>query len=94
LQFLPWRDEPGLAPDLLERGLKNGILWDVNSYLGLECDRQLRQGRFGAAGEQIDANNAIFLAVIHRECVFAGGDAPDSWSSGETLLDDLIEPLD
>lgn len=48
-----WRDEPGLAPDLLERGLKSGILWDVNSYLGLECDRQLRQGRFAAAGEQL-----------------------------------------
>jgi class 3 adenylate cyclase/tetratricopeptide (TPR) repeat protein len=49
-----WRDEPGLDAELLERGLKNGILWDVNSYLGLECDRQLRQGRFAEARRQLD----------------------------------------
>lgn len=44
-----WAAEPGLTSALLETGLKYGILWDVNSYLGLETDRQLRQGRFDAA---------------------------------------------
>ncbi len=44
-----WDREPGLADDLLASGLKYGIFWDVNSYLGLESDRQLRQGRFAAA---------------------------------------------
>jgi hypothetical protein len=48
-----WRDEPGLSDDLLARGLKSGIVWDVNTYLGLECDRQLRQGRFDAAGDRL-----------------------------------------
>jgi class 3 adenylate cyclase/tetratricopeptide (TPR) repeat protein len=49
-----WQEEPGLERDLLDRGLKNGIVWDVNSYLGLECDRRLRQARFAAAREQLE----------------------------------------
>ncbi len=48
-----WAEEPGLAPALLDNGLKYGILWDVNSYLGLESDRQLRQGHFAAARERL-----------------------------------------
>ncbi len=50
-----WRQEPGIAAELLEHGLKYGILWDVNSYLGLESDRQLRQGRFDEARERLQA---------------------------------------
>src|SRR5262249_34157306 len=48
-----WREEPGLALDLLTRGLKSGILWEVDSYLGLECDRRIRQGQFAAAREHL-----------------------------------------
>jgi tetratricopeptide (TPR) repeat protein len=48
-----WRHEPGLAPELLEHGLRYGILWDVNSYLGLETDRQLRQGNFDVARHRL-----------------------------------------
>jgi tetratricopeptide (TPR) repeat protein len=50
-----WRQEPGIASELLDDGLKHGILWDVNSYLGLESDRQLRQGRFDDARERLQA---------------------------------------
>ena len=49
-----WREEPGIPADLLERGLRNGLFWDVNSYLGLEADRQIRQGRLGAARGQLE----------------------------------------
>jgi class 3 adenylate cyclase/tetratricopeptide (TPR) repeat protein len=51
LNFLggEWANEPGLDDDLVEQGLRHGVFWDVNSYLGLECDRQIRMGRFAAA---------------------------------------------
>jgi class 3 adenylate cyclase/tetratricopeptide (TPR) repeat protein len=48
-----WREEQGLASELLERGLKSGIVWEVDSYLGLECDRRIRQGRFADARERL-----------------------------------------
>ncbi|MCW5890434.1 MAG: AAA family ATPase [bacterium] len=57
-----WEREPGLAADLLAQGLRYGIFWDVNSYLGLESDRQLRRGRFAAAREHLRA-----LADMHEQ---------------------------
>jgi len=48
-----WKEEPGIAPEVLDLGLRYGVLWDVNSYLGLECDRRLRQGRFAEARDRL-----------------------------------------
>jgi tetratricopeptide (TPR) repeat protein len=56
LNFLggEWADEPGLDDALIEQGLRHGVFWDVNSYLGLECDRQIHLGRFAAAERCLD----------------------------------------
>jgi tetratricopeptide (TPR) repeat protein len=44
-----WNEEPGMSDEVIDAALRQGVFWDVNSYLGLECDRQLRIGRFDAA---------------------------------------------
>jgi len=51
LNFLSgnWSTEPGIDDAVLDSGIRQGVFWDVNSYLGLECDRRLRTGRFDEA---------------------------------------------
>jgi class 3 adenylate cyclase/tetratricopeptide (TPR) repeat protein len=44
-----WGDEIAIGDELVERDLRLGQLWDVNNYVGLECDRRLRRGDFAAA---------------------------------------------
>lgn len=44
-----WDDRIAIDDELVERDLRLGQLWDVNNYLGLECDRRLRRGDFAAA---------------------------------------------
>lgn len=42
-----------LVPDeLVDRAIQAGLLWDVQTYLGLACDRLFRQGRFADARRQ------------------------------------------
>ena len=49
-----WRDEIAIAPELVEEALKGGQLWDVNTYLGLNCSRLFRRGDFEAARTQLE----------------------------------------
>jgi class 3 adenylate cyclase/tetratricopeptide (TPR) repeat protein len=44
-----WRDETVIDEELVNEALRCGQLWDVNTYLGLYCDRRLRQGDFAGA---------------------------------------------
>jgi len=45
-----WTEEPGIHEELVEKAFRHGVFWEANSYLGLECDRKLRMGRFDEAG--------------------------------------------
>jgi len=49
-----WSNDHRLDPDLVEQGLRHGLLWEVSTYLGLCTDRQIRCGRFADARAQID----------------------------------------
>src|SRR5262249_57330888 len=44
-----WRDAFVIDEGLVEEALRCGQLWDVSTYLGLYCDRLLRQGDFAGA---------------------------------------------
>ena len=44
-----WDEKYAIADDLVEQALRYGQVWDVTLYLGLDCDRRLRQGDFAAA---------------------------------------------
>jgi hypothetical protein len=44
-----WDDEHAIDDALVDEDLRYGQLWDVTSYLGLECDRRLRRGDFATA---------------------------------------------
>lgn len=44
-----WADGHVVDGNLLDEALRHGQLWDANTYLGLYCDRLLRQGRFDEA---------------------------------------------
>jgi class 3 adenylate cyclase/tetratricopeptide (TPR) repeat protein len=44
-----WGDDSVIAEELVDEALGCGQLWDVNTYLGLYCDRRLRQGDFAGA---------------------------------------------
>lgn len=49
-----WSDDHRLDPDLVEQGLRHGLLWEVSTYLGLCTDSQIRRGRFAEARAQIE----------------------------------------
>ena len=49
-----WSDDHRLDPDLVEQGLRHGLLWEVSTYLSLCADRQIRRGHFADARAQID----------------------------------------
>ncbi len=49
-----WRDETAMNDELVDAGIRAGEFWDVNTYLGLECDRLLRRGEFARAQHQLD----------------------------------------
>ncbi|TFH24257.1 MAG: hypothetical protein E4H03_04100, partial [Myxococcales bacterium] len=44
-----WSREYELDDSLLEQALRYGLLWDADVYLGMLCERNLRQGSFEAA---------------------------------------------
>ncbi len=48
-----WSPDQDLSPELLEVGLRHGLLWDADVYLGLCCERNIRQGRWDAVNDQI-----------------------------------------
>lgn len=50
-----WDDDSGsVAADVVERALRYGGLWEVNTYLGLDADRRLRRGDFAGARARLD----------------------------------------
>jgi tetratricopeptide (TPR) repeat protein len=49
-----WLADDLLPEELVERAIQAGLLWDVQTYLGLACDRLFRQGRFADARRQLD----------------------------------------
>jgi class 3 adenylate cyclase len=68
-----WDDAHAVDDELIERNLRLGELWDVNNYLGLECDRRLRRGDFAGAERilarlgEIDADYGFAFARTNRE---------------------------
>ena len=44
-----WSDEDPMTPELLERGIRTGLLWDADTYLGMRAEFEIKQGRFEAA---------------------------------------------
>ncbi len=61
-----WGDGSVIDEGLVEEALRCGQLWDVNTYLGLYCDRRLRQGDFAGArallGQLDDMNDSYGYA--------------------------------
>jgi len=49
-----WDERYTIAPELLEQNLRAGQLWEVNTYLGLDCDRRLHRGDFAGARACLD----------------------------------------
>jgi hypothetical protein len=44
-----WGDEHVIEDTLLDEGLRYGAFWEINTYLGLDCERRICQGRFDEA---------------------------------------------
>lgn len=49
-----WSDAQAVPDELVEHALRYGQFWDVNTYLGLNCERRMLQGDFAAAQQEID----------------------------------------
>src|SRR5438552_8328729 len=41
-----WNNAPWIEDDLVEHALRQGMVWDVTMYVGIECDCRLRRGDF------------------------------------------------
>lgn len=50
-----WAAEHDVEPALLAVGLRAGMLWDADVYLGMSCERHSLQGDFAAATAELDA---------------------------------------
>ncbi len=48
-----WDDAHAVDPALIEDAERHGLFWDVNTYLGLDGERKICQGRFADADEDI-----------------------------------------
>lgn len=48
-----WDDQSLLPPDILEDMIQQGLFWDLQTYLGLACNRLSSQGRFAEANEHL-----------------------------------------
>jgi tetratricopeptide (TPR) repeat protein len=44
-----WEDEAAIAPELLAEGLRHGLAWDANTYLGLHAEQAIVRGDFARA---------------------------------------------
>jgi class 3 adenylate cyclase/tetratricopeptide (TPR) repeat protein len=49
-----WSDVHALDRELVTAGLRYGAFWEVNTYLGMQCERLIHQGRFVEASLVID----------------------------------------
>ena len=48
-----WDPTKDMSADVYATGLRHGRVWDLDVYLGLCCERNIRQGRFDEAEDQI-----------------------------------------
>lgn len=48
-----WREPCEIDDALVEEALRRGQLWDVDSFLGLDCGQQLDRGNFAAASARL-----------------------------------------
>ncbi len=44
-----WNSADEMTPRLLERGMRSGLLWDADVYLGLRAELEIKQGRYDDA---------------------------------------------
>ncbi len=44
-----WGPQHDIDEEMFREGLRHGMLWDADVYLGLRCEREIRQGRFASA---------------------------------------------
>jgi class 3 adenylate cyclase/predicted ATPase len=44
-----WSEEHTIDGALIAEGLRHGAFWEINTYLGLDCERRICQGRFDEA---------------------------------------------
>jgi len=49
-----WSDDHHIDEQLMERGLRFGLFWDADVYLGLFCQQNTYQGRFDLASKQLE----------------------------------------
>jgi tetratricopeptide (TPR) repeat protein len=49
-----WGGARDMDDALLERGMRAGLLWDADVYLGFVCEREIRKGRFESARRALD----------------------------------------
>src|SRR5206468_743804 len=49
-----WDEDRAIDEALVTQALRYGQLWEVNTYLGLNCERKVRQGDFAAAHHHIE----------------------------------------
>jgi class 3 adenylate cyclase/tetratricopeptide (TPR) repeat protein len=54
-----WDHEHDISDELLLAGLRVGLLWDADVYLGMITERDIRQGNFDAAGKSIEKLEAL-----------------------------------
>lgn len=48
-----WREPCEIDDALIEEALRRGQLWDVDTFLGLDCGQQLDRGNFAAASARL-----------------------------------------
>jgi len=87
-----WSDGDTMSPQLLERGIRTGLLWDADTYLGLRAELEIKQGRFEAAEATIAAIESLqqnFGYGFSEANVLANrayllterGELPEAWSA-------------
>lgn len=54
-----WSEHIALKPELVEDGLRYGAFWEVNTYLGMRCEKLIHQGRFAEAAALVDDIGAM-----------------------------------
>jgi tetratricopeptide (TPR) repeat protein len=77
-----WGDEHTIDPRMVEQALRYGEVWDVTTYLGIDCDRRARRGDFAGARRDLallrDINDSYgygfagtshdsYLMILHLE---------------------------
>jgi tetratricopeptide (TPR) repeat protein len=78
-----WAHADEVDAELLEKALQNGQFWEIQTYLGLDCDLRLRQGDFARARER--------LASLAEICDVYGYEFAQSNHDGMTAIELLEE---